>query len=101
MTKPDVLPSVPYPLNKVRGDKGSLIRKGWSSNREGRRRRHASRGNYLPSIGQYCTGWSGKQTQSSLPLAGQSTPLIRFADDFIITGNTREILEDKVAPIVK
>ncbi|MDM8517232.1 group II intron reverse transcriptase/maturase [Desulfobacterales bacterium HSG16] len=26
--------------------------------------------------------------------------LIRFADDFIITGNTREILEDKVTPIV-
>ena len=27
--------------------------------------------------------------------------LIRFADDFIITGDTREILEGKVAPIVK
>nr|WP_207682213.1 group II intron maturase-specific domain-containing protein [Desulfonema magnum] len=27
--------------------------------------------------------------------------LIRFADDFIITGNTKEILEDEVAPIVK
>ena len=27
--------------------------------------------------------------------------LIRFADDFIITGNTKELLENKVAPIVK
>lgn len=27
--------------------------------------------------------------------------LVRFADDFIITGNTKELLEDKVAPIVK
>ena len=27
--------------------------------------------------------------------------LIRYADDFIITGNTRELLEDKVEPIVK
>jgi hypothetical protein len=27
MIKPDVLPSVPYLLNKVRRDKGSLIRK--------------------------------------------------------------------------
>jgi RNA-directed DNA polymerase len=26
--------------------------------------------------------------------------LVRFADDFIITGNTKELLEDKVAPIV-
>ncbi len=27
--------------------------------------------------------------------------LIRYADDFIITGNTRELLEDKVEPLVK
>ena len=27
--------------------------------------------------------------------------LIRFADDFIITGSTKEVLEDKVSPIVK
>ena len=27
--------------------------------------------------------------------------LIRFADDFIITGNTKELLENKVAPIVE
>jgi hypothetical protein len=27
MMQPDVLPSVPYPLNKVRGERCSLIRK--------------------------------------------------------------------------
>jgi hypothetical protein len=36
MIKPDFLQSVPYLLNKVRRDKGSLIHYGWSSNREER-----------------------------------------------------------------
>ncbi len=36
MMQPNVLPLVPYLLNKVRRDRGSLIRNGWSSNREDR-----------------------------------------------------------------
>jgi RNA-directed DNA polymerase len=43
----------------------------------------------------------GKNTPKQAPEAGKRVNLIRYADDFIITGASQEILEKEIKPLVE
>ena len=69
-----------------------------------------TRRNYLTSAFQLCVGWTGaalegkvsdKKALSSFGGKFSCVNLIRYADDFIITGRTKELLEGEIKPLVE
>ena len=79
------------------------------SNPVSHRGRHATGRDYLAHAGQPDFGRIGNTPETTLPSeAGkrenhlsQRYNLIRYADDFIITGATKDVLENEVKPLVE
>ena len=69
--------------------------------------RNTSRGDYLPSTGESNTGWSATTAGGTIPnqpeadKANHKVHLVRYADDFIITGTSKVLLEYEVKPLVE
>ena len=73
------------------------------------RGRHAARRHHLAHAGEPDFGRTGTTPQTTLPrkhgrrgsLSIPKINLIRYADDFIITGATKDVLENEVKPLVE
>ena len=70
--------------------------------------RHATGRDYLAHAGQPDSGRTGTTAEATLPpeVCGRKNHspkinLIRYADDFIITGTTKDVLENEVKPLVE
>ena len=61
-------------------------------------RGHSARRSDFPTAGQPRVGWHGTGRQSGSASRGDKVNFVRYADDFVVTGATRELLEQKVKP---
>ena len=72
--------------------------------------RDSTGGNYFTSARELRAGWAGAALEGKVPdkkplsSLGGKVPcvnLIRYADDFVITGRTKELLEGEIKPLVE
>jgi hypothetical protein len=70
--------------------------------------RYTAGRNHLAHAGEPDTGWVGAAAQGDLPQEGNPRKVlhpkvnfVRYADDFIITGCSKELLENEVKPLVE
>ncbi len=84
-----------------------LKRDSWSPVGYTRRRLGHHREALLPRTGEYGTGWAGSGVRNPFweekPQSRYKTKVnyVRYADDFIITGISKELLEDEFKPFVE